>query len=510
MALPKEPRQKMINLMYIVLTALLALNVSAEILNAFKTVDHSLTAASATIEQKNRNIFAAFNAAMSDASTKDRAAVWLPLANQAKARSENVINYIRGLKTRVLHAAEWNPEDSTFKEDDLEAATRVMTDPGLAGDSLHIELGKLRSDLLDMIKDPAARKTFEASLPIDTTIFKTNNKANQKDWSASYFYMTPAVAAVTILSKFENDVKNSEAMIVDYFYQQVGAVKQVFNTYQPLVGQSSSYAMPGQEITLTAGIGAYNADAKPTVTIDGVTAPLNANGVAEYKFTAGGAGSYTKHVVISYFNQATGKQEQAAYDIPITVGSPTGASVSADAVKVFYVGLENPITVSGGNVGDEKVHVSMSNGTLTKTGAGKYIVRPGRAGTPAVVTVNADGKASSFEFKVKDVPDPIGKVGINKGGRMRVNDFKAQPGVRADLENFVFEGVKFNVTGYTIVLTGAGFPQLQFRDVKGASFSSIQDLIEKCRPGSTVTIDNIAAAGPGGTRILPPIVFNLY
>ena len=93
---------------------------------------------------------------------------------------------------------------------------------------------------------------------------------------------------------------------------------------------------------------------------------------------------------------------------------------------------------------------------------------------------------------------------------MRVNDFKAQPGVRADLENFVFEGVKFNVTGYTIVLTGAGFPQLQFRDVKGASFSSIQDLIEKCRPGSTVTIDNIAAAGPGGTRILPPIVFNLY
>lgn len=510
MALPKEPRQKMINLMYIVLTALLALNVSAEILNAFKTVDHSLTAASATIEQKNRNIFAAFNEALKDASTKDRAAEWLPLAKQAQTRSEGVIAYIRSLKERVLQAAEWNPEDSTFKEDDLEAATRVMTDPGKAGDSLHIELGKLRSDLLSMIKDPAARKTFEASLPIDTTIFKTNNKANQKDWSASYFYMTPAVAARTILSKFENDVKNSEAMIVDYFYQQVGAVKQVFNTYQPLVGQSSSYAMPGQEITLTAGIGAYNADAKPTVTIDGVTAPLNANGVAEYKFTAGGAGSYTKHVVISYFNQATGKQEQAAYDIPITVGSPTGASVSADAVKVFYVGLENPISVSGGNVGDEKVHVSMTNGTLTKTGAGKYIVRPGRAGTPAVVTVNADGKASTFEFKVKDVPDPVGKVGINKGGRMRVNDFKAQPGIRADLENFVFEGVKFNVTGYTIVLTGAGFPQLQFRDVKGASFSSIQDLIEKCRPGSTVTIDNIAAAGPGGTRILPPIVFNLY
>ncbi|MFT4155084.1 gliding motility protein GldM [Parafilimonas sp.] len=510
MALPKEPRQKMINLMYLVLTALLALNVSAEILNAFKTVDHSLTAASATLDQKNKNIFAAFSAAMNDESTKARASEWMPKAQQAQKMSDLMIEYIRGLKTRVIGAADWNPKDSTFKEDDLEAPTRVMTDPGKAGDSLHLALGRLRTDLLNLIDDPAAKQRFGASLPIDTTIFKTNNKANQKDWAASYFYMTPAVAAVTILSKFENDVKNSEAMIVDYCYQQVGAVKQVFNTYQPLVGQSSNYVMPGQEITLTAGIGAYNADSKPTVTVDGATAPLNANGVAEYKFTAGGAGSYTKHVVISYFNQSTGKQEQATYDMPVTVGSPTGASVSADAVKVFYVGLENPITVSGGNVGDEKVSVSLTNGSLSKTGPGKYIVRPGKAGTPAVVTVNADGKASTFEFKVKDVPDPIGKVGINKGGRMRVNDFKAQPGVRADLENFVFEGVKFNVTAYTIVLTGAGFPQLQFRDVKGASFSSIRDLIEKCKPGSTVTIDNIAAAGPGGTRILPPIVFNLY
>jgi len=510
MALPKEPRQKMINLMYLVLTALLALNVSAEILNAFKTVDHSLTAATTTLDQKNKNIFSAFTAALNDESTKVRASEWLPRAQQAQRMSESTIAYIRGLKARVQNAADFNPEDSTFKEDDLEAPTRVMTDPGKAGDSLHNALGKLRNDLLNLIPDPAAKKRFATSLPIDTTIFKTNNTANQKDWAASYFYMTPAVAAVTILSKFENDVKNSEAMIVDYCYQQVGAVKQVFNTYQPLVGQSSNYVMPGQEITLTAGIGAYNADAKPVVSIDGASAPLNANGVAEYKFTAGGSGSYTKHVVISYFNQSTGKNESQPYDLSYTVGSPTGASVSADAVKVFYIGLDNPITVSGGNVGDEKVNVSMTNGQLTKTAPGKYIVRPGKAGTNAVISVVADGKPSTFEFKVKDVPDPVAKVGLNKGGRMRVNDFKAQTGVRADLENFVFEGVKFTVTGYTIVLTGAGFPVLQFRDVKGASFASIQDLIEKCRPGTTVTIDNIVASGPGGNRYLPPIPFNLY
>jgi len=509
MALPKEPRQKMINLMYLVLTAMLALNVSAEILNAFKTVNDSLTAASSTLDKKNTNIFNSFKAAISDPSTHDRAVIWAPHAQRAQTLASEMVTYINGLQSKVAEEAGYKNNDSaTYRADDLEAATRIMTDPGKEGKVLHDKLQAYRDALLAI--DPAIKTQFQNSLPIDLSIPKTNNKANQNDWAASYFYMTPAIAAKTILSKFENDVKNSEAMIVDYCYQQVGAVKMVFNSYQPLVGQNSNYLMPGQELDITAGIGAFNAESKPTITIDGVSVPLNANGVAEYKMTAGAAGSYTKNVVISFFNQSTGKQDQVRYPLTYTVGSPTGASVSADAVKVFYVGLDNPISVSGGNVGDEKVQVSMTNGSLSKTAAGKYIVHPGKAGTPAIVTVTADGKPSTFEFKVKDVPDPVAKVGINKGGRMKVNDFKAQPGVRADLDNFVFEGVKFNVTGYTIVLTGAGFPQLQFQDVKGASFSPIQSLIEKCKPGSTVTIDNIAAQGPGGTRYLPPIVFNLF
>ncbi len=507
MALPKEPRQKMINLMYLVLTALLALNVSAEILNAFKTVNNSLNAASNTLEKKNKNIFSSFDAAYNDASTHERAAQWRPNALKAKAFADQMIAYIDGLQNKIAEAAGYkNGDSATYREDDLEAPTRVMTDPGTEGKTLHDKLQKFKDDLLGI--DPAIKAQFQNSLPIDLSIPKTNNKANQNDWSASYFYMTPAIAAETILSKFENDVKNSEAMVVDYCYQQVGAVKQVFNAYEPLVGQNSNYLMPGQELDITAGIGAYNSESKPVVTIDGVNVPLNANGVAEYKTNVSQSGS--KKIHISFFNQATGQQDSRDYEIPFTVGSPTGASVSADAVKVFYVGLDNPVSVSGGSVGDEKVQVNFTNANFHKTGPGKYIVNPIKAGTNSVVTVTADGKPSTFEFKVKDVPDPVAKVGINKGGRMPVNDFKSQFGVRADLENFVFEGVKFNVTGYTIVLTGSGFPVLQFRDVKGAAFAPIQDLIEKCRPGTTVTIDNITVTGPGGKRTLPPIVFNLY
>ncbi len=507
MALPKEPRQKMINLMYLVLTALLALNVSAEILNAFKTVNNSLITASSTIDKKNKTIFESFEELRSAPATAERAAYWEPKAKQVQGYSDQTIVYLEDLKIKIRNAAEYDPKTGEYKEDDLEAPTRVMTDPGTEGKTLLAKLTEFKSNIL---KDPDFGSTFKNSLPIDLNVPKTNNKSNQEDWAASYFYMTPAVAAITILSKFENDVKNSEAMVVDYCHQQVGAVKMVFNSYQPLVGQSSNYLMPGQDMTITAGIGAYNTESKPTVTIDGSPVALNANGVAEYKTTAGGTGSYTKHVVISYFDQSKNQQAQQSYDVAYTVGSPTGASVSADAVKVFYVGLDNPITVSGGSVGDEKVTVNMTNANFHKTGPGKYIVNPIKAGANSDVTVIADGKPTVVTFKVKDVPDPVAKVGVNKGGRIPANEFKAQAGVRADLENFVFEGVKFNVTGYTMVLTGAGFPVLQFRQVKGPSFQPVQDLIEKARSGSTITIDEINASGPGGTRRLPPIVYNLY
>ncbi len=506
MALPKEPRQKMINLMYIVLTALLALNVSMEILNAFKTVNESLLNANATIDQKNSDLFKSFQQKLNDPKTEERAKIWYPKAQQAQQLSNSLVSYIEGLKNEIIQGSSYNPEDSTFKEDDLDAPTRILTDPGKKGDELYNRLVQYKKDLLGI--DPANFKELESGWPIDLRIPQSNNTANNKNWAAAYFRMTPSIAAITILSKFQNDIKNSEAMVVDFCHRKVGDVEFVIDKYQPLVGQSSNYLMPGQALSITAGIGAYNSSAQPIVTIDGQSVPLNANGVAEYQTTVAGTGSYTKNVNITYTNQSTGKKETVSYPVTYTVGSPTGASVSADAVKVLYIGLDNPLSVSGGNVGDEKVQVSMSNGSLTKTGAGKYIARPSSPGK-ATITVNADGKRSEFEFRVKTVPDPIAKVGNSKGGVMRANEFKAQFGVRADLENFVFEGVKFNITGYTIVLNGAGFPTLQFRQVNGASFDPVRDLIEKSRPGTTITIDEIRANGPGGTRTLPPIAFNL-
>jgi gliding motility-associated protein GldM len=506
MALPKEPRQKMINLMYLVLTALLALNVSSEILNAFKTVDISLMTANGTIENKNNAIFKSFAQKLKDDKTRERAEIWAPKAEQAKKFSEEVYKYIDGLKMELKRAAGYNPpSDTTFKEDNLDVPTRVMLTEGRAKE-LQKRLQTLKDNLLNI--DPSIKAQFSTNFPIDLSTIKTNNQATNNDWGAGYFHMTPTIAAITILSKFQNDVRNAEAQVIDFIHSKVGEVEIVYDEFQAFAGTNSQYLMPGQELVITAGVGAFSKAARPNITVDGAGVGLNAQGVAEYKTNVGGPGSYTKRVKIS-FVKPDGTPGIVERDVQYTVGSPTGASISADAVKVLYIGLDNPLTVSGGTKGAEAVSVNISQGSLTNQGNGKYVARVSNPGK-ATINVTVDGKTTPFEFRVKSVPDPVAMVGNSKGGRIQANAFKAQAGVRAELENFVFEGVKFTVTGYTIVFQGAGFPELAFRQVSGNTFNSVRDLLEKSRPGTVVTIDEIRASGPGGTRSLPPLPFNLY
>lgn len=511
MGLPAEPRQKMINMMYLVLTALLALNVSSEILNAFKTVNNSLTHANEIVDDKNKMVMESFKEKVKDPQTREQAAKWEPLAEKAQSLSNETYKYLEDLKQELKVDAGLTMENGEehFKEDNMDVPTKLFLEaPKKKGPELLKKLEDFKKQLLDL--DPEVRKDLEKSLPLDLAVPHTHGSENNKEWDYAYFHMTPVIASITILSKFQNDVRNSEAMVLDNLHKRVGEVKVIFNKFQAIASQSSAYLMPGQELVLTGGVGAFSDAAKPSVSIDGQSVPLNADGVAEYKTNVGGPGSYTKKMVITY-TKPDGTSAQLSKDIQYTVGSPTGASVSADKVKVLYIGLDNDLSVSGGNVGDEKVSVKLDNGSLSKTGAGKYVARPATPGK-ATVTVVADGKPTTFDFRVKTVPDPIAMIGKEKGGRVPVNSLKAQAGVRAELENFVFEGVKFEITSYVVYGTGAGFTNPGVAQNKGAAFNAdSKRVINQLKGGSTLVIDEIKAVGPGGTtRSLPTLAFNCY
>ena len=344
-------------------------------------------------------------------------------------------------------------------------------------------------------------------MPLDLRIPKTNSEPKtekeKEDWAFSYFHMTPTVAGLTMLSKFQNDIKNSEAQAVEYCHKEIGEVEIIYDAFSAFAQSSTQYAMPGEQLVITAGIGAFSKAAKPTVSIDGAVVPLKEDGSAEYKLTAGNSGSFTKKVHISYL-KPDGTTASVDKDVKYTVGVPSGLVVSTDKTRVFYQGLDNPLSITGGG-GDEKVSVSVEgNGVSSrKAGPGQYIISCLNTGS-AVVTAT-DGKTNQkINIPIKRVPNPLARVGGKGGGPIPANVFRVQKGVAAELVDFVFEGVKYDVISFTLFCTGKGFEENPgIAEVTGPYFNAeAQALIRRCQPGTTVVIDEIKVIGPGGTRVL--------
>jgi gliding motility-associated protein GldM len=493
----------MINMMYLVLTALLALNVSAEILNAFKTVDRSLMIASGVAEQKNVEIFKSFKAKLEDPTSREKAAIWEPKAQQAKKISDDLYNYIEGLKIELKKESGLKIVDGKeeFKEDDLDAGTRLLVQYAPEGKGkgkeLFEKLKVYKEQLLSI--DPEMKKEIELGLPLDLTIPPTSSDAGKTDWAYAYFHMTPTIAAITIMSKFQNDVRNSESKAVEFCHKQIGQVEIIYDQFQAFAGTNTQYLMPGEELVITAGIGAFSKAAQPSVSIDGANVSLNAEGTAEYKTRVGGSGAGIKRVRISYA-KPDGTTAVVEKEIKYTVGIPAGLTVSTDKTRVFYKGLENPLSVTGGG-GDEKVSVSIegAGASLRKAGPGQYIVTCTQLGTVNVVA--NDGKnIQRIAIPVKRVPDPIVIVGGSAGGAMPANVFRVQSGAIAELRDFVFEGVAYKVMSFMLICTGKGFDEPEFAEVNSASFkdAAAQALIRRCQAGSTVTIGEIKVLEPGG------------
>ena len=502
MALPREPRQKMINIMYLVLTAILALNVSAEVIEAFKTVDKSLQGSSANITTANGILYQSLQDKLKDEQYKTQAAVWQPKGLLAKQYSDDVIKYIEDVKLELKQNAGLK-ENGSFKEDNLDASTRLFETKG-RGDELKAKLDEYKKNMLSIDSSFPAR--FSANFPVNTDPVPSR-EGGTKPFTTGYFHMTPTVAALTMLSKFQNNVKNAENTISSYIHGQVGAVKFVYDKFAAVVGQSSNYVMPGEKVTITAGVGAYSTAAQPQITIAGQGVAVNADGVAVKDFTAEGGGDRNIPVTVTY-TKPDGSRESKTFPIKYTVGTPGGAAVMLDKMNVFYIGVENPITI-GSPTGWDRTNVSMTGGTISGTGS-KRVVKVSAIGN-ATITVTADGKPSAFTFRIKRIPDPIIKIGASSGGRMQAAAFRAQQFVSAVLENFDFEA-HFSVTGATIYFNNPGDRNVKQISLTGGSLGPAKAYMDQLVPGSTVIFDNIRVVGPDGqTRTIQnPPGFSLF
>lgn len=503
MALPREPRQKMINIMYLVLTAILALNVSAEVIEAFKTVDKSLQSSSANIKSSNEVLYKSLADKLVDEKTKVQAEIWQPKAEQARKYAADIETYIDDLKLQLKKGAnlvikENGKED--FKEDNLDASTRLF-ETNKEGDKLKARLEEFKKNMLNI--DPKIKAQFENNFPVSTE--GVEGREGKKDFTTGYFHMTPTVAALTILSKFQNNIRTVENQIVSYCHSQVGAVEVHMDKVGVLVGQSSNYLMPGEELTVTAGVGAYSSAVKSNILING--SPINiVDGQGEYKTKVNGGGKHTIQVSGSFTGE-DGKVVPINKTIEYTVGQPSGAAISLDKMNVFYVGLDNPITI-GSPTGMEKTSVVGKNCTINGSGTSRTVSVTGSG--ECSITVSPQGSTPLTQtFRIKRIPEPSFMIGSGKA-RMPSVDFKSQQYCRADMgPDFIYD-VRYSVVSATVYFSGAGFNNVVTTSITGNSLASLGTYMQRCIPGTVISFDNIKVKGPDGERVIDGKSIALY
>ena len=512
----ESPRQKMIGMMYLVLTALLALNVSAEVLNAFILVDNSLRTSTANSEKKNNSVYTEFSKAMEEtpAATKE----WKEKADKVKISSNELYTYIDTLKYLIVRTAD-GPEgrpDSILHKDDTNIPGQRMI--------LEKEDGKNRATILKE-KIENYRQTLLDLVGKDSVIYggvitSIKNNLNTNDivghegdyvpWQTANFDHLPLAGVVTLMSKMQADVRNAEADMLGYLFGKIHASDQTFNKIEAIVNSPTSYVLKGQPYKAEVFIAASDSTVDPIIKLSGGTKLNVVKGKGIYTGPTTSVGPKSWGGVIEMKNPETGEIIKYPFKSEYTVGEAQ-LVVSPTKMNVFYIGVDNPVDVSVPGIDPNKVHASISSGSIRRKG-NSYIVRVKKVGKVRV-SASADfesGKKNmgSKVFRVKKVPDPVAKVGGKKRGSVSKNWLAAQSGVKADLENFDFD-LRFRVTGFVVSATIKGYEE-EARS-NGAKFTAQQKLLIKKVPKKRkIYIEGIKAVGPDGTtRNLGAISFRL-
>lgn len=516
MSLPKEPRQLMINLMYLVLTAMLALNVSSEILHAFQVINQSITSSNSAIEAKNNELYKSFDEQENQEGQKDRVKPFNDKAKQARKLAQDMIAYLNDVKERVIEESGGYEDDGEIKrKDNIDAATFLLVEHK-GGDTLKSNLLELREKFLSLVSDPY-RESVAKDLPIKIAEVEKNDNNPQGDWSTAYFHNMPTMAVVTLISKFQNDIRNSESIIVNQLAKEAGDIQVKFDAFQAIAIPTPSYALEGQKVTASVLLAAYNNQINPEVTYSSGHETRVDSGIAHWEEIATGIGVKTVKGTVSI--DLGGRKETREYSFQYTVGS-TGASIQLDKMNVFYIGVPNPITVSAAGYSLQDVSVSIDGADVQEDkekGIGHYIIKvnkPGEVDANIMAKTAEKGvvKVGGMKVRVKFIPDPTAKIAGKTGGAMPSNIFKAQQGILAVLDNFDFDA-RFVVTSYEFSMLPKRGELLGPYKVQGPYLKkdkNVAQLIDRAKPGDRVYIEEIRARGPDGrTRALTSITLLL-
>jgi len=499
MALGREtPRQRMIGILYLVLLALLALNVPDSILDAFKNINNSLETSKSNVNTAVQQLFAAFE----NTKLKEEPARAKPIYDKAK-KAQAIIGeldkYILSLKEEFVKQGGGYDEEKgdLVKRENEDISPNLMINEK-KGTVLKDKINDTRAKLLALLT-PEEQKMVSFSLEAKNPEKSVNGK---KSWEEINFGSgTPLTAAMTILTKIQTDAQNAESDVVKIILGKMDQAVVNLDKFAAVAVAPTSYLVQGQPYKAEVFLTASDSKSEPAISVNGSSLQI-VDGKGVYSVPTNREGIFSWTGVIKVKQTDGSFKEYRTPQQTYQVARPS-AVVSPDKMNVLYIGVNNPISVSVPGTPTDKVRVSMSGGSISSAGAGKYNVRVSSPGT-ARISVSAEvapGKTqtlSSTEFRVKRIPDPIAKFAGKTGGSMATVALKAQNALFAKLDNFDFDA-SFKVTKFTMILAKPRADAIVLSTSGGQLSSSMSSALNGIVPGTRVIFDNIVAVGPDGT-----------
>jgi len=487
----------MINLMYLVLTALLALNVSAEVMNAFFSLDKGMRS-SMDIVQKSNDKQAEAIAKVAEAYDSPENKKWAENAKMALQISDDFVKYIDDVRTHLMEIAKGPSEaDPSIPVDirNKDVTTNYFINEK-KGEEIEAKVRETRQKLLALAENNAE---VAAKMPLDVEPIPSNIKA--KTWPEMKFKQMPVAACFPILAKMQADAKSSAAAALNYCAKKVSGEEEVrLDSYEPVVSARKSYLISGETYEADVFLGAYSSTADNIkVYVGGSYIPMD-QGKAHYKASASGLGVKKYTVKIDVVNPLTKDVKSYTKEFEYEVGQRSVA-VQLEKMNVFYIGVPNPIAVSAAGSSFNSVKVSGNGVNVESNGGGKYTVTANTPSNDATITVSAEGVSQTFHFRVKRIPDPTPKLGAKYLSCSLGNgEFKAQGGIAAMLDNFDFEA-KCDVVGFVTTYLAKRQDPSPPTPNAGARFNGPSaEYVQKAKPGDAYFFDDIKVKCPGDSN----------
>ncbi len=481
------PRQKMINLMYLVFIAMLALNMSKEVLSAFGLMNERFEGTTNAAKATNEQMLQALDAKASEAKGEFIAAA--ATAHKVETASKKFFEFIGTLKAEVVKGVE--PENGKLPYESMDKADNLdyswFKGDGLTprGKEVMAAIEAYKADMKAALSD----KKYAPILNEINSKFDLNDVSNKDGIKIKFldyhFKGFPGIASLAKLSAWQNDVKKAESDVISSALGKAAVSEASYSKFQAIVALDKNVYFQGEAVTGKVVLGKYD----PNANFTGFQGPGRLeNGQAVISTTAGGVGEQT---LAGSFNFIEGGKP---IKLPFTgkyvvVPRPNSANISADKMNVVYRGLPNPLTISFAGIGDNNVSAS-APGLAPAGGKGKYNLTPG-SGTEVTVTATGkmnDGKSVSDKkvFRIKNIPAPAGSIGGTMGYQKGAKSRLEASTIGAMLPDFVYD-LNFEVTQFALKVPGQASIVVNGNKVDGRCKAALA----RAKAGDQITVSDI-------------------